>query len=512
MKYVFFPALLLAGMLGIFAGCTSNDTTAGGHTHGPGSHSHGPAQIEPVVFTHWTDKSELFVEFSPLIVGKKTSFAAHFSDMTTFKAVEEGEVTVRLTDNNNSIVAAGNVKSPSSPGIFRPALTPKTKGDFQLQFIIKTAVFRDTIILENVAVYADANEAEKANPPQPEGDEISFLKEQAWKVEFGVAKAKRGVINEVIRTSGEIKPVKGNEKIVAAKSSGIVMFKSRKLQEGREVKAGEVLFSINSNGLVNANLKERYEVAKAKLEKATANFVRAEDLLAQKVIGQKQYDQRRMEFSVAEAEFATLTNSFNKGGQTITAPLSGIVKNIMVNDGQFVEEGTPLVQVTSNRKLLLQAEVSQKYLPKLPLVRSANFKTAYQESVQSIEDYNGKIITYGKSLQEHNNFIPVLFELDNLNELIPGSFVEMFLLTQPIENTLIIPKSALMQDYNSNYVYVQLEGESFEKREVKLGINDGKQIQILSGLSEGEMVVTKGAYHIKMASMSSVIPAHGHSH
>ena len=162
--------------------------------------------------------------------------------------------------------------------------------------------------------------------------------------------------------------------------------------------------------------------------------------------------------------------------------------------------------------MLLQAEVSQSHLPKLRRVKSANFKTAYQKEVQSIGDYNGRLVSYGKVIEQGSSFIPVLFELDNLHELIPGSFVELFLLTNPIEKELVISKSALMQDYSLNYVYVQTGGESFEKREVKLGVDDGFNVQILSGVTEGEWVVTEGAYQIKMASMSSTIPAHGHEH
>jgi multidrug efflux pump subunit AcrA (membrane-fusion protein) len=146
------------------------------------------------------------------------------------------------------------------------------------------------------------------------------------------------------------------------------------------------------------------------------------------------------------------------------------------------------------------------------MVKSANFKTSYQKEVQSLDDYNGRLVSYGKVMEKGSSFIPVLFELDNLHELIPGSFVELFLLTNSLEKDLVISKSALMQDYNLNYVYVQTGGESFAKREVKLGVDDGVNVQIISGISEGEWVVTKGAYQIKMASMSSTIPAHGHEH
>ena len=232
----------------------------------------------------------------------------------------------------------------------------------------------------------------------------------------------------------------------------------------------------------------------------------------QQIIGQKEYEKRKADFAVAEAEFQTLTNGYNTGGQSVLASMTGIVKELMVSDGQFVEEGTPLIKITNNRRLLLQAEVSQKYLPVLSTVQSANFKTLYQEEVQSIADYNGKVVSYGKLIEQGQNFVPVLFELDNVRNLIAGSFVELFLLTKPVINALVIPKSALMQDYSSHYVYVQTGGESFEKREVKLGIDDGVNIQVLSGVEAGEWVVTKGAYQIKMASMSSSIPAHGHSH
>ncbi|MGH1434907.1 MAG: efflux RND transporter periplasmic adaptor subunit, partial [Lewinella sp.] len=272
------------------------------------------------------------------------------------------------------------------------------------------------------------------------------------------------------------------------------------------------LFNISSKGLVQSNLDEKYQVAKARVERTKADFERAEELIGEQIIGQKEYERRKMEYSIAQAEFQTLANGYHTGGISATASMSGIIKNVLVNDGQFVEEGTPLVEITSNRRLLLQAEVSQSYLPKLRFVKSANFKTSYQEEVQSIDDYNGRLVSYGKVMEQGSSFIPVLFELDNLHELIPGSFVELFLLTSPIENALVVPRSALMQDYSLNYVYVQTSGESFEKREITLGVDDGVNVQILSGISEGEWVVTEGAYQIKMASMSSTIPAHGHEH
>lgn len=510
MKYIFFSAIAMAGLLLLLVGC-GHEHGEGTHVHGDETHApHGP-EIEPLTFTIWTKKTELFVEFPPLIVGNTSRFAAHFSDMKNFKAVEAGKVVVRLW-NGNQKVAENGTPAPSSPGIFRPSLSPTTAGVYSLEFTLITEHFNDTITIGNVKVYDNFEAALAASPLQSDGDGISFLKEQAWKIDFAIEQVKRQAIHEVIHTAGEIQPVKGEEKIVAAKSSGIVFFRSNKLQEGREVSTGEILFSISSKGLLQSNLEEKYQVAKARVERSKADFERAEELIEEQIIGQKEYERRKMEYSIAQAEFRTLANSYNTGGVSARASMSGIIKNVLVNDGQFVEEGTPLVEITSNRRLLLQAEVSQRYLPKLRLIKSANFKTPYQEEVQSIEDYNGRLVSYGKVIAQGNGFVPILFELDNLHELIPGSFVELFLLTNPIEKALVVSKAALMQDYSLNYVYVQTSGETFEKREVKLGVDDGVNVQILAGISEGEWVVTTGAYQIKMASMSSTIPAHGHEH
>ena len=270
MKYIFISAILVVGLLVLMSGCK--------HAHGEGTHTHSddtqaPSEIElePFSFTIWTKKSELFVEFPPLIVGKESRFAAHFSEMVNFKALETGEVTVRLREGTQS-VNENSVSAPSSPGIFRPAITPEEQGVYDLDFFLKTASFSDTITIPDLTVYPNEEAANAANPPQPEGDEVSFLKEQAWKIDFAIGQVKRQPIREVIHTSGEIQPVKGEEKIIAAKSNGIVFYKSKNLQEGRDVRAGEALFSISSKGLLQSNLEEKYQIAKARVEKTKADF------------------------------------------------------------------------------------------------------------------------------------------------------------------------------------------------------------------------------------------------
>ncbi|MBL4593307.1 MAG: HlyD family efflux transporter periplasmic adaptor subunit [Flavobacteriales bacterium] len=174
--------------------------------------------------------------------------------------------------------------------------------------------------------------------------------------------------------------------------------------------------------------------------------------------------------------------------------------------------GQPIASVSQNKKLILKAEVPQKYYSKLNSISSANFKTAYDDVVYNTDSLNGKFISYGKSTDERSYYIPVHFEIDNKGEIIPGSFIEVFLKANIIKDALIIPYSALIEEQGHYYAYVQTSGEGFQKRELKLGINDGFSVQVISGINENERVVSKGAYQIKLATMSGKMPAHGHEH
>ena len=104
------------------------------------------------------------------------------------------------------------------------------------------------------------------------------------------------------------------------------------------------------------------------------------------------------------------------------------------------------------------------------------------------------------------------FEFDNKGAVIPGSFVEVYLLTRPLEQVISVPTSALIEEQGIFSVYVRLDEEGYEKREVQLGANNGERVQVLSGLHPDEEVVVKGAYQIKLASASNAIPAHSHQH
>lgn len=479
------------------------------HEH---SHDHETGGLEPLAYTIYSNNSELFVEFKPLVIGNKSNFVTHITILgERFLPLTEGNVTVSLIVGEYGI--RNTADSASSAGIFKLALIPKNEGVGKLIFDIVTKDFTDQIVIENIRVYPDEQTAiEQQILVINDADEINFLKEQAWKVEFANTEVQKTAFSDIIKTYGQILSAPGDEIMLTANANGTLIFSGNNTIVGSKINKGTALFTISGGNITEGNLDIAYNEAKANYNKTKAEFDRANELVKDKIISQKDFLQAKLDFENARAVYNSIARNYSANGQNIPSPIAGFVKNIFVSEGQFVETGTPLAIISQNKKLILQVNVSQRYFHKLSTISSANFKTAGSETVFNTQDLNGKVISYGRSTSANSPLIPITFEIDNIGNIIPGSIAEVYLKSSPIPNALIIPYISLMEELGNYYVFVQTRDESFQKREVKLGASDGIHVQILSGLEEGERVVTKGAYRIKLSSASGEIPAHGHEH
>ncbi len=501
MKRILFQLSVISFLL---FSCSSEN-----HSHEQTSTEH---EMEALAYTIYTDKTELFVEFKPLIAGTECRFAAHFTELgEEFKPFTEGTITLiaEVNGKRDEIKAT----APEVPGIFRLKLTPSTSGVAKLIFKISTNKFTDEIVIDSVTVFANPEAVLSSHHEEEgEGGDISYLKEQAWKVAFANIPVTKSMFNDVIKTNGQILSAPGDERIISAKANGIVLFSGVKTIAGASVTSGTHLFTVTGGDLAVGNIDADYKEAKFNYEKAKADYERMNELAKDKIVSGKDVLQAKLDFENAQNRFNTLNKNHSSSGQNVNAGMNGYIKNILVSDGQYVEAGMPLATISKNKNLILQANVSQKYFDKLASITSANFRTAENEKVYNTQQMNGKVLSFGKSASANSPFIPLTFQIDNAGDLIPGSVVEIYLKSKPIPDALVVPATSLIEEQGNFFVYVQTAGESFQKREVKLGANDGLNVQLLSGVSEGERVVTKGAYQIKLSVASGTLPAHGHEH
>ncbi len=466
------------------------------------------SELEPLAYTIYSNKLELFVEFKPLIVGEVSRFAAHLTLLgESFKSLDEGKVTVSITENGSA-----SVDAPNPPGIFRPEIKPvKAGSNFKVTFDIVTKDFTDQIVIDDITVYPTVQSAIDSQVEEPEGNEIPYLKEQAWKVDFANQEVKKQMYFYTIRTTGQVLIPPSDEAVISAKSSGIVNFNGNSYISGMNVFKGEGLFSVSGSNLNEQNINTKILEARYEYEKAESEYKRAVELVKDKIISEKEFLAIENTYDISRTLYKSLTQNYSNSGIKVFSPISGFIRTINVQQGQFVEAGQTLAVISKNSRLLIKADLSQKYFDIINQIQSANFRTPDGKTYDT-ESLNGRYIISGKSTGQDNLLLPINFEIDYRNDLIPGTFIEVFLKTTRIPDALVIPVSALIEEQGVFYVYVQTSGEGFEKREVNITGSDGMLVQVLSGINEGERVVTKGAYQIKLASMSGTMPVHGHEH
>lgn len=339
-------------------------------------------------------------------------------------------------------------------------------------------------------------------------DEIILTPEKAKAAGVEAEAVHAGSFRNVIHTSGQILAAQGEEATVVAASSGVVSF-SRKVAEGMQVGKGTELLSVSA-----AHIQDGDPVQKAKVayEKAKEEYERAQKLVSSQIVSQKDFAALREAYENARLTYEALKPSMSGKGVSVKSPISGFIKTCLVKEGDYVTVGQPLMTVTQTRRLVLKAEVSERYYAQLSQVTSANFQTPYNNKVYSLENLGGKLLSFGKSSGDTSYYVPVTFEFDNRGDMVPGSFVEVYLLSGERNGVLSLPVSALTEEQGVYFVYLKLDEECYKKQEVKLGTSDGSRVEILSGIKDGDTVVTRGAIHVKLASASNAIPAHTHNH
>ena len=317
-----------------------------------------------------------------------------------------------------------------------------------------------------------------------------------------------GKFRSVLEVSGRIMPAPGNESTVVANVPGVVSF-AAPLVEGSRVNEGSPMFTISSSNLQDGDPVQRARIA---YETAQKEYERAAKLVEDNIVSRQEYEAAKGRYETARLTYEALAADGSGNGTAVKSPASGYVESCLVKEGDYVSVGTPLATVLSGNSMYLKADVSERYLSRLPGVKSANFRLSYSDKVFSTAGLDGRLLGYGRSTDETNAYIPVTFAINASDDILAGAYAQIWLLSEEREGVISLPVEAITEEQGHNFVYIQLDPTCYKKQEVTLGATDGNRYEILSGLHGGETVVTHGAIHVKLASASNAIPAHSHSH
>ncbi|MDE6340135.1 MAG: efflux RND transporter periplasmic adaptor subunit [Muribaculaceae bacterium] len=353
----------------------------------------------------------------------------------------------------------------------------------------------------------EAAESHSENP-----NIIFFPEEQSKTVEFATEKAERHPFWEVVRTMAFVEPSNGDERVVVAKASGIVNLAGDRLVDGKSVSAGETLFTIDATALADNNLSVKLREAESAWQFAKKEYERKQELVKDKIVSESDFQNSKAEYEKATANYEALRKGFSGGKSAGASPISGFVKRVYVRNGEYVEAGTPVASVAQNRNLYIRAEISPRKSAGLRNVTGATIKNPVDGKVYSLSELDGSLVSVGKGADMENPLVPVVFQVSNTVDFVPGTFVEMFI-TSGEGESLTVPVTALVEEMGNYFAFVEVEPEHYEKRQVVTGKTDGKSVQILGGVKEGETIVSKGAVLVKLAQASGKLDAHaGHVH
>lgn len=456
--------------------------------------------------TVWTDSTELFMEHPALIVGAPDKFAVHLTDLTDFTPLRSGRVTMRFQPRGGGAPVVVTQDVPRAPGIYGPAPEFTQPGIYDLTLIVDSPQARDSISIPGLEVYASAEDAPRESA---DAGGISFLKEQQWKSPgFQTAFASIGTVAASFDASGTIEPAAGRYAEVAAPISGLVDATGvgGSPAPGSRVARGQVLAwiapSLGDGG-------SAYAEARARLREAVDEHARARRLVEAEAAPTRRLHESEIRLDAARQALVALGDPSESGRVAIRAPLGGVVARRTITPGSRVEAGTTLFTIVDPSTVWLTVNVPAVQASRIGRTSGASFMLDGDSQWREAR----AMVSTGSIIDPMSRTLPVIYQVPNPGGAVKvGAMARVRIRTGASAAGVVIPASAIIEEDGRPVAYVQVEGETFEKRLLSLGAQDGGRVLVLEGLKAGERVVTGAAYQVRLASLSTSAPAHGHEH
>ena len=487
------------------------------------------AEVPTLDVTHWTDKTELFMEYPPLVAGQKALYAVHLTRLSDFSAMTAGKPRLEFTPESGGTPTVLQGNEPSRPGVFRVEGASPPAGRYTWALLVDAPGLMDRHELGAVAVFADqpAAIADAERHAEDDPTAITYLKEPQWTNGFAAVPVQEAEMRRAIRVPAVIEPLTGGEAVVAAPADG--RFMSGSLPNvGARVQAGQELGRLQprsgEDGSDRATLAAAVSEAQLAAEGARAELTRSERLLAERAVPARRVEDAQRAVKVAEARLtaaqarlaqrdeALRTGGGAAGGNSfaLRAPITGVVAEVFAALGAAYDEGAPLFRIVRTDEVELQALVPASEAPLGPAIDEIALEIPGRPDPLAVKFDH---MHYAGIIDPKTRSLPVQFDVDNrAGQLLIGQTLTAVLYTGKRERMPTIPKDAVLTEAGRPYVFVQTGGESFARRYIEIATRDGNLVGVRGGVKSGERVVTRGAYDVQLASAASGLPAEGHVH
>ena len=311
------------------------------------------------------------------------------------------------------------------------------------------------------------------------------------------AKVTRQAIVDELMVRGTIAALPNEDVKVSALVAGRV--NSVTVAEGDTVRAGQVIAELDRRPLDDQRRQSvaALEQAKAQRENARLNLQRNQQLFDRGIAAGKEVEDAKTQLATAEAAVEQATAALNTADRQIEralirSPISGQVVKHMVSVGEQVD-GTaaqPICEIANLDRVELAANVPARYLSRVKVGQLATVSSdAYAD-----HPFRGTVLAIAPAVDTATNAALVRIRITNANRLLKvGMFAEARVQLAEHGNALAVPSSALVRDDRGAAVYVVI-GETAQRTPVTVGIEKPDAVEILSGVEDGQTVLTSSVH------------------
>ena len=294
-------------------------------------------------------------------------------------------------------------------------------------------------------------------------------------------KVTRADMNAYLETYARLEAER--EVSVLARTTGLV--EALTVEEGDRVRQGRVLVQLDKEEL-GLNLRQ----AQAAFEEAASNYERIKVLHEQRMVSQSEYETTRLRF--ANARLGLEESELNLTYADLTAPITGVITRRLVELGDLVRGNQEVFIIADLDPLLVRIFVPERRMYQLQPGQEATV------AVEALPDreFGAKIRMISPEVDPESGTVKVTLEVAADGLLKPGMFATVRIITARRPQTLIVPKKALVLETDEDDVFLIAEGK-VRRIAIELGFVEGDKVEVVSGLKEGDQVVTVGHEGLK---------------
>lgn len=354
------------------------------------------------------------------------------------------------------------------------------------------------------------------------GEQVIHLSGEVEKqIDIKTAEVKPGPVKSTLKAMGKVLTPNDRKAIVGCAFSARIV--ELHAAVGQWVEKGRPLVTIECDEVGNA--QSEFVKTLTDYELSTLDYQREERLFKKDIGAKKEYlgakagqqiaraamnaaEKRLMVLGLSKKQIREISETKNVSSRvTVNAPIPGrvVLNNAVL--GAVVDAPTEIMVLMDLGRLWIDAEIYEKDLSKVKKGQDVEIVVpAYPE-----EHFHGQIHYIGDVVNSDTRTITVRTKVDNTDgRLKPGMFADITILTDHKESAVIVPREAILDDGGRKIVFIR-DKDHYALRAVETGAGYNGDIEIVKGLSIGEIVVVEGNFQLKSRLQQDSI-SHGHTH